>query len=103
LVYFSLFCYVAPRKIWQPCVSIELPASAEFVQQGCQMAYFQTKNANLGKFWSVNAMEDVGKFYGHFVYFIAIWYILRPFGIFCGHFGIYFPFWYAVPRKIWQP
>jgi hypothetical protein len=50
------------------------------------------------------------------VYFMAIWSILRPFGIFCGHlvylvaiwyilspFGIFFPFWYVVPRKIWQP
>jgi hypothetical protein len=27
---------------------------------------------------------------------VAIWYILRLFGIF-------FPFWYVVPRKIWQP
>jgi hypothetical protein len=27
-------------------------------------------------------MEDAGLFYGHFVYFKAIWYILRPFGIF---------------------
>jgi hypothetical protein len=43
-------------------------------------------------------MKDVGKFYGHFVYFTAIWYILwsfwyilLSFGIFCGHFGIFFP------------
>jgi hypothetical protein len=49
-------------------------------------------------------MEDVGLFYGHLVYFtaiwytyiVAIWYILWLFGIFT-------PFWYAVPRKIWQP
>jgi hypothetical protein len=27
------------------------------------------------------AMEDVGIFYGHLVYFMAIWYILWPFGI----------------------
>jgi hypothetical protein len=49
-------------------------------------------------------MKDVGKFYVPLVYvtaislFIAIWYILWPFGIFCGHFGIVFPFWYVVPR-----
>jgi hypothetical protein len=48
-------------------------------------------------------MEDVGKFYGHFVYFTAIWYTLWPFGIICGHFGIHFPFWCVAPRKIWQP
>jgi hypothetical protein len=27
------------------------------------------------------AMEDVGIFYGHSVYFMAIWHILRLFGI----------------------
>jgi hypothetical protein len=37
-----------------------------------------------------------GIFYGHLVYFVAIWCILLLFGIF-------FPFWYVVPRKIWQP
>jgi hypothetical protein len=65
-------------------------------------------------------MEDVGKlcicplhrpilrlfgiFCGHLVYFVAIWYILWPFGIptLCT-FGIFFPFWYVGPRKIWQP
>jgi hypothetical protein len=34
-------------------------------------------------------MKDVGKFYGHLVYFTAISYILWPFGIFYGHFGTY--------------
>jgi hypothetical protein len=41
-------------------------------------------------------MEDVGIFYAHLGYFVAIWYILRPFGIF-------FRFWHLSPRKIWQP
>jgi hypothetical protein len=27
-------------------------------------------------------MEDLGVFYGLWVYFTAVWYILRPFGIF---------------------
>jgi hypothetical protein len=40
-------------------------------------------------------MEDVGIFYGHFVYFTANWNHLLSFGIF-------FPLWYNVPRKIWQ-
>jgi hypothetical protein len=30
-------------------------------------------------------VEDVCVFCGHLVYFKAIWYILRPFGIFYGH------------------
>jgi hypothetical protein len=29
-------------------------------------------------------MEDVGIFYGHFVYLTAIWYVLWPFGKFWG-------------------
>jgi hypothetical protein len=47
-------------------------------------------------------MEDVvhfmtfSLFYDHLVYFVAIWYILWPF-------GILFPFWYVVLRQIWQP
>jgi hypothetical protein len=44
----------------------------------------------LKKFW------PFGLFYIHFVYFVAIWYILWLFGIF-------FLFWYVVQRKIWQP
>jgi hypothetical protein len=83
--------------------------------RGCQMAYFQTKNPNLGKFWRVLQSKMQ-------VYFMAIWSILRPFGIFGDHlvpflfiwyiisaFGTLFPllvhyfcFWYNVPRKIWQ-
>jgi hypothetical protein len=46
--------------------------------QGCQMAYFRTKNPNLGKFlkdlrWSV------------LVCFMAIWYILWPLSTFYGN------------------
>jgi hypothetical protein len=36
------------------------------------MAYFQTKNPNLGKFWRGHTMENVGIFYGRLVYFAAI-------------------------------
>jgi hypothetical protein len=42
------------------------------------------------------AMEDVATFYGHLVYFTAIWYSLWPFDIFS-------PFWYFVPRKSGNP
>jgi hypothetical protein len=37
------------------------------------------------------------------VYFMAIWYILWPFGIFYGYLLYISPFRYVVPRKIWQP
>jgi hypothetical protein len=69
----SLFYVDHPSSSW---------AAAEWtaLRQGCQLVYFQTKNHNLCKFWS-----------------------LWPFGIFCGHFGIFFPFWCIVPSKIWQP
>jgi hypothetical protein len=51
-------------------------------QQCCQMVYFQTKHANLGKFWSVCQWKLLVKF-------MDISSILWPFGIFCGHFGIF--------------
>jgi hypothetical protein len=41
----------------------------------CQMAYYQTQNPNLGKFWKV-----FGRywciFYVHLIYFVADWYII---------------------------
>jgi hypothetical protein len=37
-------------------------------------------------------MENVSLFYGHLVYFTAIWYILRPFGIFYGHLVYFWQF-----------
>jgi hypothetical protein len=47
-------------------------------------------------------MEDVGKLYGHLVYFVVIGYSSLPFGMYRS-FGVFFTFWYIVPRKIWQP
>jgi hypothetical protein len=56
-------------------------------ERGCQMAYFQTKNPNLGKFWR-------GLLWKMLVYFMAFWSNFRRFGIhmthyifciFCGH------------------
>jgi hypothetical protein len=48
-------------------------------------------------------MKNLGTFYYHLVYFMAIGNMLWPFGIFCGHLVYLYPFWYFVPRKIWQP
>jgi hypothetical protein len=50
-------------------------------KQGCQTAYFQTKNPNLGQF----GREGVG--IGDLVYFTTILWL----------FGIFFQFWYVVP------
>jgi hypothetical protein len=49
-------------------------------------------------------MEVAGLFYGHVVYFTAIWYrYIVAFWYMLWLFGIVFPFWYVEPRKIWQP
>jgi hypothetical protein len=73
------------------------------LDQGCQMAYFQTKMGRFGQILEGLAMEDVGTLYGHLVYFTAIWYSLWPFGIFCGYFVYFFLILIFAPRKIWQP
>jgi hypothetical protein len=49
------------------------------------MAYFETKNPNLGKILKGLAIEDVGIFYSHFTtigIFVVVLYILWLFGIF---------------------
>jgi hypothetical protein len=51
------------------------------------MVYFQTKNPILGKFWRVLKWKML-------VCFIAIWYILRPFGKFYDHLVHYVAIWY---------
>jgi hypothetical protein len=73
--------------------------------QDCQMVYFQTKNPNLGKFWSVLQRKMM-------VNFMSIWSILLPFRIFYIHTAIWYVLWsflYIFPvlvgciKKIWQP
>jgi hypothetical protein len=54
------------------------------------MAYFQTKNPNLGKFWRDLQSKIL-------VYVTVIWHILRPFGIFCGHLAYLMVIWYIFP------
>jgi hypothetical protein len=48
-------------------------------------------------------MEDGGIFYGHLVYFTAIWHIFVAIWYILRLFNTFFPFWYVAPRKIWQP
>jgi hypothetical protein len=77
--------------------TVKFPTSPEFsptvtdyecFKQGCQMAYFPTKNPDLGKFWRVlqwnmlvynmsisSILWIFGLFYGYLVYVIVIWYI----------------------------
>jgi hypothetical protein len=53
--------------------------------------YFQTRNPNLGKFWSVLQWKML-------VYFLAIWYILRPSDLFCGHLVYCMVIGFSFPR-----
>jgi uncharacterized membrane protein HdeD (DUF308 family) len=55
------------------------------------MAYFQTKNPNLGKFWRDLLEKILVIFTAILVYFTAIWYILWPFGIYFRLFGMFYP------------
>jgi hypothetical protein len=63
-------------------------------RQGCQMVCFQTKNTNLGKIrraldWKMliyfmaiwNILRTFGIFYEPLVQFVVIWYIFSGFGI----------------------
>jgi hypothetical protein len=72
--------------------------------QGCQMAYFETKNPDLGKFWKVLQWKVLVYYMSIWCrYCMAIWYILWPLGGFYGCLLHFPPFWYVVPGKIWQP
>jgi hypothetical protein len=46
------------------------------LNSGLPDGIFTNQNPNLGKFLEGLAMEDVVIFYGHLVYFTAIWYTL---------------------------
>jgi hypothetical protein len=59
--------------------------------QGCQMVYFQTKNTNLGKFWSFSQWKMM-------IHVMTIWSVLTPFGIFCVRSVHFMAIWYIFPR-----
>jgi hypothetical protein len=62
------------------------------------MAYFQTKNPNLGKFWRAWDWKSL-------VYSMTTWNISWPLGIFYDRLVIKWQsgtFWLIVSRKIWQ-
>jgi hypothetical protein len=69
------------------------------------MVSFQTKNLNLGIFWTTLEckMWFIPLYSGHLEYFTTIWYNLWPFGIACGHLLYFTQFGMFKPRKIWQP
>jgi hypothetical protein len=49
-----------------------------------------------GMLYKEKAGNGVDIYYGHLVYFTAIWYILWPFGIFCGHLVYFVAIWYIL-------
>jgi hypothetical protein len=69
--------------------------SVPLAYPGCQIVYFQTKIPNLGKFCKVLKWKML-------VWFVAIWYILWPFGVFYGiwyilwPFGVFYGIWYIL-------
>jgi hypothetical protein len=74
-----------PQKNFPPFFSTSAAAA-----QGCQIANFQTKNPNMGKF-----RRDLQ--WKMFVYIMVIWSIVLPFGIFCGHLACFIVIWYILP------
>jgi hypothetical protein len=105
------------RFVWRPrrerCTT-EWSWSMDVGRSTCSMAIlrplsgfpdgiFGNQKLLFGWIFESLAMEDVGLYYGHLVYFSAIWHVLSPFGIICGHLVHFPPFRYALPRKIWQP
>jgi hypothetical protein len=66
--------------------------------RGCKMVYSQTKNPNLGTFWSALDWKML-------IYFTAIWNILQTFGIIYDHLVhlvlifVYFPVWVSCTKK----
>jgi hypothetical protein len=56
------------------------------------MVSFQTRNPNLGKFWTASDWKKLIFICGHLEYFTDIWDILCPFGMYImWSFGIFFP------------
>jgi hypothetical protein len=57
------------------------------MDQGCQRVSFQTKNSNFGKFWRALGGKML-------IFFMAVWNILRRFGIFYEYLVLFVFPWY---------
>jgi hypothetical protein len=62
-------------------------------QAGLPDGLFSNQKSQFGYILEGLAMENLGIFYDHLVYFTATEHILWPFGIFCGHLVYFPPFW----------
>jgi hypothetical protein len=67
------------------------------------MAYFQTRNPNLGKFLEGLWMEKVRIFYAHLEYVMDNWYMLWPIGNLMAIWVVFHHFGTMASGKIWQP
>jgi hypothetical protein len=60
---------------------------------------FSNQKSQFGQILEGFGMENVGLFFDHLEYFMAIWYNLWPFGLVCGHLVYFFPFWYVWTKE----
>jgi hypothetical protein len=68
-----------------------------FLRQGCQMVSVFANQISLFVYILEGlGVENVGIFYGHWVYFVVFWYILLPLGIFYSHVVFLWPFIFYV-------
>jgi hypothetical protein len=86
--------YMKKKKMYKQKRFLKRKTSAS---QGCQMAYFQTKNPDLGKFWRVWQWTMLVNCTTNLVYFVAILYILWLFVTFYGNFEYFMVIWYFFP------
>jgi hypothetical protein len=90
-VFKNLECY---RSVFASFYLEAKKCFSSFLTQGCQMVYFHTKNPNLGIFrraldWNFlmyvmaiwNILRTFGIFYDHLVHFVFIWYISSGSGV----------------------
>jgi hypothetical protein len=97
---FAIFPHLGmfgPGKIWQPWYedTKKQPKTKNRDQnQCCQMVYFQTKDPNLGKFWTVLQWKML-------VFFTAIVSTLRPNVIFWGNLVHLVVIWYIFPILVY--
>jgi hypothetical protein len=70
------------------------------VEQGCQMEYFRTEILIWVNFVGSRKWNGKGK-WKMLVYVMAVWSILRPFGIFCGH-VVYFMVYFSCFGMLYQ-
>jgi hypothetical protein len=71
--------------------------------QGCQMAYFQTKNPSLGKFRRIWQWKMLVYFMAIYAYFTSIWYTLWSLGIFYSYLVYFSPFGMLCQEKSGNP